>query len=146
MYPSLSLKHYIITLKADLTEFEFSFYRFPAEVVRVDVSGKNFMRMSNFRRSLMHVELEENGLRKRGKNRRPRGKRRNTIAGTDSKELEAIVGLVTTNIFMYIYNFIFRQKALYTLINMFDDVNIAKLFTVEILRTRISGSRHLKAV
>ncbi|KAL1139714.1 hypothetical protein AAG570_006692, partial [Ranatra chinensis] len=67
--------------------------KFPAEVVCVDVSGKNFLRMTNLRRSLMNIEYEEGGVRKRtGKSRRPRGKRRNTIAGTDAKELEAIVG------------------------------------------------------
>lgn len=65
--------------------------KFPAEVVPVDVSGRTFNRMSSFRRSLLHVEYEES-RRRGGKTRRTRGKRRNTIAGTDSKELAAIVG------------------------------------------------------
>lgn len=67
--------------------------KFPAEVVPVDVSGRTFNRMSSFRRSLLHVEYEESRRRGGGsKTRRTRGKRRNTIAGTDSKELAAIVG------------------------------------------------------
>ncbi|XP_075216055.1 NHS actin remodeling regulator GUK-holder isoform X2 [Lycorma delicatula] len=63
--------------------------KFPAEVVPVDISGRSFNRMSAFRRSLMHVECEDS--RRRSKHRRSRGKRRNTIAGTDVKELAATV-------------------------------------------------------
>lgn len=64
--------------------------KFPAEIVKVDVSGRSFSRMSAFRRSLMHVECD--ATRRRGnKSRRGRSKRRNTIAGTDTKELAAIV-------------------------------------------------------
>lgn len=45
--------------------------------------------MSAFRRSLMHVECEDS--RRRSKHKRSQGKRRNTIAGTDVKELAATV-------------------------------------------------------
>ncbi|PSN41639.1 hypothetical protein C0J52_24808 [Blattella germanica] len=66
--------------------------RFPAEVVAVDVSGRAFSRMTNFRRSLIHVQVDTDGTVRR-RNKRPRGRRRNTIAGTDQKELEqAITG------------------------------------------------------
>ncbi|XP_050534205.1 uncharacterized protein LOC126901608 [Daktulosphaira vitifoliae] len=64
--------------------------KFPPQVVEVDVSGKSFNRMSALRRSLQNVEYETSVRRR--KSRRPRGKRRNTIAGTDQKELEAVIG------------------------------------------------------
>lgn len=69
-------------------------YRFPAEIVAVDVSGRRFDRMSVQRRSLLHtettyVEEDEGGstVRRRTRTRKPRGKRRNTLAGTDQKEI-----------------------------------------------------------
>uniref|UniRef100_A0A146LWU0 Wiskott-Aldrich syndrome protein family member 1 n=1 Tax=Lygus hesperus TaxID=30085 RepID=A0A146LWU0_LYGHE len=64
--------------------------KFPPEVVAVDVTGRNFERMSSLRRSLM---TGDDAVKRRSNKRRPRGKRRNTIAGTDTtKELAAIVG------------------------------------------------------
>jgi len=68
-------------------------YRFPPEIVEVDISGRSFNRMSALRRSLQNVEYETSVRRR--KSRRPRGKRRNTIAGTDQKELEAVIGYCT---------------------------------------------------
>ncbi|KAJ4433901.1 hypothetical protein ANN_16214 [Periplaneta americana] len=67
--------------------------RFPAELVAVDVSGRAFDRMTSFRRSLIHVQVDADGTvrRRGGRNRRPRGRRRNTIAGTDQRELEQAV-------------------------------------------------------
>ncbi|XP_066909607.1 serine-rich adhesin for platelets [Halyomorpha halys] len=65
--------------------------KFPAEMVTVDVTGKNFERMSHLRRSMMNSEYDDT-VRRRTKAKKPRGKRRNTIAGTDTKELAAIVG------------------------------------------------------
>ncbi|XP_044756787.1 uncharacterized protein LOC123315236 [Coccinella septempunctata] len=68
--------------------------KFPSEIVPVDVSGKAFDRMSVQRRSLMNGEVamrEGDGDRKRTKSRRPRSKRRNTLAGTDQKEIENAV-------------------------------------------------------
>jgi len=67
--------------------------RFPAELVAVDVSGRAFDRMTSFRRSLIHVQVDSDGtVRQRsGRNRKPRGRRRNTIAGTDQRELEQAV-------------------------------------------------------
>uniref|UniRef100_A0A2S2R768 Uncharacterized protein n=1 Tax=Sipha flava TaxID=143950 RepID=A0A2S2R768_9HEMI len=63
---------------------------FPPQIVEVDISGRNFNRMSALRRSLQNVEYETSVRRR--KSRRPRGKRRNTIAGTDQKEIEAVIG------------------------------------------------------
>lgn len=73
-------------------------FRFPAEVIRVDISGKRFDRMSVSRKSMLHVpvginieETNENEIqtvRRRSRSKKPRGKRRNTIAGTDQKEIE----------------------------------------------------------
>nr|CAD7265277.1 unnamed protein product [Timema shepardi] len=71
--------------------------RFPSEVVPVDISGRAFDRMSLLRRSLIHVEVDESGAvrRRGGRGRKTRGKRRNTIAGTDQKELrQAVAGEV----------------------------------------------------
>ncbi|XP_045467782.1 uncharacterized protein LOC123676115 isoform X2 [Harmonia axyridis] len=68
--------------------------KFPSEIVPVDVSGKAFDRMSVQRRSLMNGEVvlrEGEGDKKRTKSRRPRSKRRNTLAGTDQKEIENAV-------------------------------------------------------
>ncbi|XP_018561614.2 uncharacterized protein LOC108903802 isoform X1 [Anoplophora glabripennis] len=68
--------------------------RFPAEIVAVDVSGRSFDRMSIQRRSLMHVDPGDKTVdgvasmkRSKTRNRRPRSRRRNTLAGTDQKEI-----------------------------------------------------------
>lgn len=68
--------------------------RFPAEVVTVDVSGKAFQRMSLLRRSQagsgVGASQQQGDARTR---RKPRGRRRNTIAGTDRKEIhKALAG------------------------------------------------------
>ncbi|XP_030764798.1 uncharacterized protein LOC115889022 isoform X2 [Sitophilus oryzae] len=69
--------------------------RFPAEVVAVDISGRSFDRMSMQRRSLMTGEYpsklaEGDTVRRRGRTRRPRN-RRNTLAGTDQREIENVL-------------------------------------------------------
>lgn len=70
-------------------------YRFPPEVVAIDTSGKYFDRMCISRKSL-HIEGgtgETDTVKRRTRARKPRGKRRNTISGTDQKELrDAIAG------------------------------------------------------
>ncbi|XP_033322565.2 NHS actin remodeling regulator GUK-holder isoform X2 [Megalopta genalis] len=67
--------------------------KFPAEIVAVDVSGKGFERMSMRRRSLLSgPENQETAVKRRSRLRRPRGKRRNTIAGTDQKEIRQAIG------------------------------------------------------
>ncbi|XP_076758860.1 NHS actin remodeling regulator GUK-holder [Xylocopa sonorina] len=67
--------------------------KFPAEIVAVDVSGKGFERMSTRRRSLLSgPENQETAVKRRSRPRRPRGKRRNTIAGTDQKEIRQAIG------------------------------------------------------
>ncbi|KOC62995.1 hypothetical protein WH47_02444 [Habropoda laboriosa] len=67
--------------------------KFPAEIVAVDVSGKGFERMSMRRRSLLSgPENQEAAVKRRSRPRRPRGKRRNTIAGTDQKEIRQAIG------------------------------------------------------
>lgn len=62
----------------------------------MDVSGRGFARMSMRRKSLLSgPETQETAVKRRSRPRRPRGKRRNTIAGTDQKEIrQAIGGLV----------------------------------------------------
>jgi hypothetical protein len=84
-------------------------FRYPAEIVRVDITGKRFDRMSAARKSLLHVHGKtvdasdpsqspvdgEATVKRRSRSKKPRGKRRNTIAGTDQKEIEeAIIGYV----------------------------------------------------
>ncbi|CAH1165564.1 unnamed protein product [Phyllotreta striolata] len=77
--------------------------KFPAEMVAVDVTGRSFDRMSSRRRSLAPETASERAdrtadgvdeaagaaeaARRRPKNRRTRGRRRNTLAGTDQKEI-----------------------------------------------------------
>ncbi|XP_058813903.1 mucin-2 [Topomyia yanbarensis] len=80
--------------------------KFPAETIRVDTSGRRFDRMCTTRKSLLHFvsvsEQAEPGatqpdgtegdtIRRRSRPRRSRGKRRNTIAGTDQKEIAEVV-------------------------------------------------------
>ncbi|XP_050667530.1 uncharacterized protein LOC126967137 isoform X4 [Leptidea sinapis] len=74
--------------------------KFTPELVAIDTSGKFFDRMCTSRKSL-HIETgsgETDTVKRRTRNRKPRGKRRNTISGTDQKELrEAIAGLSSFN-------------------------------------------------
>ncbi|KAL1375419.1 hypothetical protein pipiens_000703, partial [Culex pipiens pipiens] len=85
--------------------------KFPAETIKVDTSGRRFDRMCTTRKSLLHfvsaaehaAELGAAGtagqpdgsdgdtIRRRSRPRRSRGKRRNTIAGTDQKEIAEVV-------------------------------------------------------
>lgn len=73
-----------------------SFFRFTPEVVAIDTSGKFFDRICSSRKSLVQIESgtgETDTVKRRTRSRKPRGKRRNTISGTDQKELrEAIAG------------------------------------------------------
>lgn len=110
------------------------FCSFPAEVIRVDTSGRRFERMCSTRKSMLNVPVSsrqsraaaanaaaaaaataagtaadgiaivvdaatENGdeiethpqqtaVKRRSRSRKPRNKRRNTIAGTDQREIE----------------------------------------------------------
>lgn len=79
-------------------------HRFPAEVIRVDTSGRRFQRMCVARKSMLaapagfpqigdHNNLNEDiqTVKRRSRSRKPRSKRRNTIAGTDQKEIEEAV-------------------------------------------------------
>ncbi|XP_031777746.1 uncharacterized protein LOC100117012 isoform X2 [Nasonia vitripennis] len=66
--------------------------KFPAEIVAVDVSGKGFHRMSMRRKSMHTGQESQDTVKRRSRPRRPRGKRRNTIAGTDQKEIRQAVG------------------------------------------------------
>ncbi|KAJ8973516.1 hypothetical protein NQ317_000444 [Molorchus minor] len=67
---------------------------FPAEIVAVDISGKSFDRMSVQRRSLLTGDISsrttdgDSVIPKRRTRRRPRSRRRNTLAGTDQKEIQ----------------------------------------------------------
>lgn len=80
----------------------FILFRYPAEIIQVDTSGRRFDRMSAARKSCQgHFagtndieaigEGEDTLVRRRSRSRRPRNKRRNTIAGTDQKEIEEVV-------------------------------------------------------
>ncbi|XP_014247477.1 uncharacterized protein LOC106665525 [Cimex lectularius] len=80
------------TLPSPEEQFQAVALKFPPEIVTVDITGKSFERMSSIRRSLV---AGDDTVKRRTKGKRPRGKRRNTIAGTDCKELEAIVGTST---------------------------------------------------
>ncbi|XP_026322359.1 uncharacterized protein LOC113231977 [Hyposmocoma kahamanoa] len=69
--------------------------KFPPELVAIDTSGKFFDRMCSSRKSLVieNGAGETDTVKRRTRSRKPRGKRRNTISGTDQKELrEAIAG------------------------------------------------------
>ncbi|XP_059611005.1 uncharacterized protein LOC132257950 [Phlebotomus argentipes] len=79
--------------------------KFPAEVVSVDISGKRFDRMCHTRKSLLHTHtagsasesgvssppsdcVDNQTVKRRSRPKKPRGKRRNTLAGTDQKEIQ----------------------------------------------------------
>ncbi|XP_065371772.1 serine-rich adhesin for platelets [Calliphora vicina] len=72
--------------------------RYPAEVISVDTSGKRFQRMCMARKSTTGVfthmpdtnNLNEDvqTVSRRSRSRKARGKRRNTIAGIDQKEIQ----------------------------------------------------------
>lgn len=93
--------------------FFFSLLRYPAQLIRVDTSGKRFDRQSAARKSLLHVQtgiaaqIEEqandssntDSVKRRSRSRKPRGNRRNTIAGIDQTEIEEIA----VNGFVLIY-------------------------------------------
>lgn len=78
-------------------------FRYPAQLIKVDTSGKRFDRQCAARKSLLHVQsglhalVEDandssntDSVKRRSRSRKPRGNRRNTIAGTDQKEIEGI--------------------------------------------------------
>lgn len=91
-------------------------FRYPAQIVQVDTSGKRFDRQSAARKSLLHVQTglhavedandssNTDSVKRRSRSRKPRGNRRNTIAGTDQKEIEGIAenGFVFTTFFISI--------------------------------------------
>ncbi|XP_077297242.1 NHS actin remodeling regulator GUK-holder isoform X2 [Arctopsyche grandis] len=75
--------------------------KFCPEIVPIDTSGRRFDRMCTSRRSLLHVDTtceqsqnaDSQTVKRRTRSRKPRGKRRNTITGTDQKEIrDAIAG------------------------------------------------------
>lgn len=88
-------------------------------MIRVDTSGRGFERMCVARKTMVNVPLsigEHNNLndeiqtvKRRSRSRKPRNKRRNTIAGTDQKEIEeAVKGYVNyfllLNVFLFFTN------------------------------------------
>ncbi|XP_061395090.1 serine-rich adhesin for platelets [Musca vetustissima] len=80
--------------------------RYPAEVISVDTSGKRFQRMCMARKSTTGVFTtmpDTNNLNddvqtvaRRSRSRKARGKRRNTIAGIDQKEIQSAANGDTT--------------------------------------------------
>ena len=95
-------------------------FRFPAELIRVDTSGKRFDRMCIARKSMLHVGLqlsEHNNLnddvqtvKRRSRSRKPRSKRRNTIAGTDQKEIEEAVKGYVFFCYFIVFTFNFNLR------------------------------------
>lgn len=91
---------------------ESTFFRYPAQVIKVDTSGKRFDRQSAARKSLLHVQSDlhaiedandssnTDSVKRRSRSRKPRGNRRNTIAGTDQKEIEGITENGFVSLFM----------------------------------------------
>jgi hypothetical protein len=90
------------------------FCRYPAQIVRVDTSGKRFDRLSVARKSLLHVQtgmaaiaIEDqsndssntDSVKRRSRSRKPRGNRRNTIGGIDQKEMEGLESAVNGFVF-----------------------------------------------
>ncbi|XP_035897510.1 uncharacterized protein LOC118505595 [Anopheles stephensi] len=75
--------------------------KFPAETIKIDTSGRAFDRMSSTRKSLVCYTTtrpkkddgkpEEDTVRRRSRLRRPRGKRRNTIASSDQREIAEVI-------------------------------------------------------
>ncbi|XP_067144839.1 actin remodeling regulator NHS-like isoform X1 [Centruroides vittatus] len=63
---------------------------YPSTVVPIDITGNSFQRMSSLRRSLLHVDF----FIKRKKQKK--NKRRNTISGSTSKELEEALRKTTS--------------------------------------------------
>lgn len=71
----------------------------------MDTSGKRFDRMCHTRKSLLHTQnigsasesgvssppsdsIDNQTVKRRSRPKKPRGKRRNTLAGTDQKEIQ----------------------------------------------------------
>lgn len=96
-----------VTHSHSFSHFQFltswiTIFRYPAQLIQVDISGKRFDRQSAARKSLLHVQsglhaIEDandssntDSVKRRSRSRKPRGNRRNTIAGTDQKEIEGI--------------------------------------------------------
>lgn len=101
--------------------FLLPFRRYPAQIVRVDTSGKRFDRLSAIRKSLLHVQtgmaaaIEDqsnessntDSVKRRSRSRKPRGNRRNTIAGIDQKEMEGLESAVNGFVFKLPINLFF---------------------------------------
>ena len=64
------------------------------------------------------VEIgDEDTVKRRARSRKPRGKRRNTIAGTDQKEIEEVAGNgLVDNFFYSLFHIEFVQKMVFFLI------------------------------
>jgi hypothetical protein len=87
---------------------------FAAQVIRLDVTGRGFDRMSQFRRSLMHVEYHQEahqrhsgagGARRRSK-RHAAKKRRNTIAcDGDRRDIHEAIQIGATGLQKYRISF-----------------------------------------
>lgn len=92
----------------------------------MDTSGRGFERMCVARKSMFNVPLsigEHNNLnddiqtvKRRSRSRKPRCKRRNTIAGTDQKEIEEAVKGYVFLLHFFFCNFL-PPLTLYSLCN-----------------------------
>lgn len=69
--------------------------KYPAVIVSVNTSNVRFERMCSIRKSLGHMPMgktryvdEPHAVRRSGRGKKASGKRRNTIAGTDDKDIK----------------------------------------------------------
>lgn len=69
--------------------------KYPAEIVSVNTSNVRFQRMCSIRKSLGHMPMsktryidELQPVKRSTRSRKPSGKRRNTIAGIDDKDIK----------------------------------------------------------
>lgn len=125
LFPINTFYLYILLIFFPPPPFHSFFPRYPAQIVRVDTSGKRFDRQSAARKSLLHVQtglhaIEDVGndsntdsVKRRSRSRKPRGNRRNTIAGIDQKEIE---GITVNGFVITFYMHIFFPLLLYSIL------------------------------
>lgn len=73
----------------------------------MSVARKSLLHVQSGMHEVVEIDTGDNSVKRRSRSRKPRGKRRNTIAGIDQKEIEGITenGFVFTFFFIYYYIF-----------------------------------------
>lgn len=71
----------------------------------MSVARKSLLHVQSGMHEVVEIDTGDNTVKRRSRSRKPRGKRRNTIAGIDQKEIEGITenGFVFTFFFIYIF-------------------------------------------